>query len=39
MEGKAPVPVSLEDAFANMAAIGALFKSGTTGRWEEPERL
>ena len=39
MEGKAPVPVSLEDAFANMAVIGALFRSGTTGRWEEPERL
>src|SRR4051812_15323303 len=39
MDGKAPVPVSLEDAFANMAVIGALFRSGTTGRWEEPERL
>jgi len=39
MQGKTPVPVSLEDAFANMAVIGALFKSGETGRWEEPERL
>jgi predicted dehydrogenase len=39
IQGKAPVPVSLEDAFANMAVIGALFKSGETGRWEEPERL
>ena len=39
IQGKAPVPVPLEDAFANMAVIGALFKSGTTGRWEEPERL
>jgi len=37
--GQAPLPVSLEDAFANMAAIGALFKSGATGRWEEPVKL
>jgi predicted dehydrogenase len=39
IEGNAPVPVPLEDAFANMAVIGALFKSGKTGRWEEPELL
>jgi predicted dehydrogenase len=39
IQGKAPVPVSLEDAFANMAVISALFKSSQTGKWEEPERL
>lgn len=39
IQGKSPVPVSLEDAFANMAVLGALFKSSKTGRWEEPERL
>ncbi len=39
IQGKAPVPVSLEDAFGNMAVIEALFKSGNTGRWEEPEQL
>lgn len=39
IQGKGPVPVSLEDAFGNMAVIEALFKSGETGHWEEPERL
>jgi predicted dehydrogenase len=35
----AAVPVSLEEGFANMAVIDALFRSGESGRWEEPERL
>jgi predicted dehydrogenase len=33
------VPVSLEDAFQNMAVIDAVFKSGETGAWIMPERL
>ena len=32
------VPVPLEDAVANMAAIDALFRSSGTGTWEVPER-
>jgi predicted dehydrogenase len=32
----APVPVTLEDAAANMAVIDALFRSSTTGLWEIP---
>ncbi len=32
------VPVTLEDAFCNMAAIEAIFRSAATGRWEVPER-
>jgi predicted dehydrogenase len=31
------VPVSVEDAIANMAVIEALFRSARTGRWEAPE--
>jgi len=34
-EGGAP-PVPLEDAVRNMAVIDAVFRSGETGRWEEP---
>jgi len=30
------VPVPLEDAIANMAAMEAIFRSGRSGRWEEP---
>ena len=30
------VPVPLEDALANMAAIEAVFRSAETGRWESP---
>lgn len=37
--GEAKVPVSLEDAFANMAVIEALFTSGQTNRWETPAKL
>ena len=31
--GEAPVPVSLEDALANMAVIEALFQSAESGQW------
>ena len=31
------IPVSLEDAIANMAVIEAVFKSAETGAWETPE--
>ena len=31
------VPVPLEDAIANMAAIEALFRSAESGRWEKPD--
>lgn len=30
------VPVPLEDALGNMAAIEAIFRSGETGKWEQP---
>jgi predicted dehydrogenase len=35
IRGRAAVPVPLEDAIANMAAIDALFRSAESGRWEE----
>lgn len=35
LSGK-PLETGLEDAIANMKAIDALFRSGITGRWEEP---
>ena len=31
--------ISLEDSFANMAAIDAVFRSAETGNWETPETL
>ncbi|MEZ5426962.1 MAG: Gfo/Idh/MocA family oxidoreductase [Pyrinomonadaceae bacterium] len=31
--------ISLEDSFANMAAIEAVFRSAETGDWERPESL
>jgi predicted dehydrogenase len=31
------VPVPLEEAIANMAVIEAIFRSGESGRWEEPQ--
>ena len=34
----AQVPVTLEDAFGNMAVIEAIFRSAATGMWEAPER-
>lgn len=30
------VPVSIEDAVANMAVIDAVFRAGASGRWEAP---
>jgi predicted dehydrogenase len=36
VKGERAVPVSLEDAWANMAVIEALFRSAQTGRWETP---
>lgn len=35
--GVGEVPVTLEDAVANMEVIDALFRSVDTGRWEAPE--
>jgi predicted dehydrogenase len=32
------VPVSVEDAIGNMAAIEAIFNSSVSGQWESPER-
>jgi predicted dehydrogenase len=32
------VPVSIEDAIANMAVIEAIFKSAGSGQWESPKR-
>jgi predicted dehydrogenase len=34
--GTGAVPVSLEDALANMAVIDAVFRSAESGRWERP---
>ena len=34
--GIGDVPVSLEDAIANMAVIDAIFRSAESGRWEKP---
>jgi predicted dehydrogenase len=31
------VPVSLEDAISNMAAIEAVFRSAESGKWEKPQ--
>lgn len=31
--------ISLEDSFANMAVIDAVFRSSETGNWEKPDRL
>jgi predicted dehydrogenase len=36
--GEREVPVSLEDAVKNMAAIEAIFKAAESGRWERPEK-
>ncbi len=36
LEG-ADLPVPIEDAIENMAAIDAVFKSATSGQWETPE--
>ena len=37
IRGEAEVPVSLEDAFRNMAVIEAIFRSANSGKWETPE--
>lgn len=37
VRGVGPVPVSIEDAIANMTVIDALFRSGETRRWEAVE--
>ncbi len=36
VKGERDVPVPLEDAWANMAVIEALFRSAQTGTWEAP---
>ncbi|HSQ29569.1 MAG TPA: Gfo/Idh/MocA family oxidoreductase [Gemmatimonadaceae bacterium] len=36
IRGKTSVPVSIDDAVANMAVIDALFRSADSGRWEVP---
>jgi predicted dehydrogenase len=36
IRGEGPVPVSIDDAVANMAVIDALFRSADSGRWEVP---
>ncbi len=36
IQGRADVPVTLEDSVANMAVLDALFLSGETGRWVAP---
>ena len=35
----APAPYPLEDSVRNMAVIEAVFRSGSSGRWEVPETL
>ena len=32
------VPVPLEDSIGNMAVIEAIFRSGKSGQWEQPEQ-
>jgi predicted dehydrogenase len=36
---KAPAPIPIEDAVANMAVLDALFKSAESGAWETVEPL
>lgn len=36
IRGRGTVPVSVDDAIANMAVIDALFRSANSGRWETP---
>jgi predicted dehydrogenase len=35
VRGVGPVPVSLEDAIANMEVIDAVFRSADSGAWEK----
>jgi len=39
VRGDGEVPVSIEDAIANMGVIEAVFRSGESGRWEKPEAM
>lgn len=39
IQNGSPVPVTLEDAFGNMAVLDALVQSGASGHWETPQRL
>ncbi len=39
VQGERDVPVPLEDAWANMAVMEALFRSAETGNWESPATL
>ena len=39
VRGQGDVPVSVDDAIANMAVIDALFASAESGRWESPSRF
>ena len=36
IQGRGTIPVSIDDAVANMAVIDALFRSADSGRWEAP---
>ena len=36
VRGDGPVPVTVEDAIANMATIDAIVRSERSGKWEEP---
>jgi predicted dehydrogenase len=38
VEENTEVPVPLEDSIGNMAVIDAIFRSGKSGQWEQPER-
>jgi predicted dehydrogenase len=39
VRGQREVPVPLEDAIQNMAAIEAIFKAADSGKWERPEKI
>jgi predicted dehydrogenase len=39
MRGEGQVPNPLEDSILNMAVIEAAFRSGTSGKWEAPEKI
>ncbi len=36
VRGQAPWPYAIEDAVSNMQIIDAMFRSGQSGRWEQP---
>lgn len=39
VRGQREVPVPLEDAIQNVAAIEAIFKAANSGKWERPEKI